>query len=1486
MRRVITLLMLAVLVAAVPAGATVSRNPIKFKLERPERLPAADREFAVTLVVEAGRAVEVSDLQLSGAGWEGIRVDGPGAFALEAGESRRLALQAVPGKGFGKLTVTAEVEGRTVKKAFDLSREAYGGILPSDSDLLPPRRLLPAGGEKFKTEPSLTLAQMTAMALEESPAPAGADKTWPCTVTGNLCYWHGTQNRWVPAVGATVWVWVIQLGFPQFAVGTQTVDDLGRFTMQIPDGVTIAIGFSATSNAVVVQEDNFYEDTYSWTTALATIPVGLTQHDVGPIYPNHHPGALHICTDLTLAHNQYRDLGMDLTRIDAQWPDDDGSFYVDFFEELHYDRGDEWNDGVICHEYGHYWHHQYAHEVTHDYCNGICDDGDDCGHCQWCPEEDEVAWIEGAAQILSRLSTDYIEDRVLFDVDHMGLDSVINDASCPWNPWYIENVVAGAAWDMIDDDRGTETDNFRTDALGGTVYDQLDLDTVDLLHIMADHCDIEGHQPYRWTGLFRCAAEYIDGLGRPDATRAMLWETLKNWDLDIDDQTPEIPRNLTATFPAGTPTTIAMGGFYWQEPADDMSGVCAYSVRLSMNGPLAPDGIVDTTKLYWWPDDPLLPGTYYFTVAAMDRAGRWSQGYATYGPILIAAQGPADLEPYTYSGWTAPVVLRSTLAPVAPDPVVQANFIQGNNVYFNWGEINTGTGASGVFKDVFYLDGDAVYTSNGRSLNIGNAGSWRNQGPVDLGVIGRHTVWVALDGEGAVAESDEGNNFYVKQFVFSVPDLDLEETIVRSGGLPDAYAGAVHLWGGGTFHPNCDGFDVELCLFPELVWAVPDDPYDDIVLRLHTGQTDQTGFGEDLVSSTSLPNRAAVVLQNPSETLMTDYAVSVMDLEDSGADYAIHRELGVMFAAPDTLAGVLDANDCLDFYYTYNDLGRNAWFSVKVANGGGSSLRMHFFEPGFAMGTLADADLTLTCAAEDTVVHSLFLEPGKLAVTVVARDPRLTGTNHYGIFAYEAKPDLAASTPVDWFANLVPQVGLPFAATDPIPAPTRLAGSADSTGFYWSLLNDSPAAGIPIGLQRRVELDGAFLFGSMFIESLPPGYEVKVAQSGLRNVRGGRHTLVHRINPSRGIDEDDYTNNHHGRQWVWEPEALTIGSVHTLPLPADAYGGISYLTEGAAAPNCDGYRFHNSLTPRMETLLVVYAGGSAAEIDLGLYASSDVQDGFTEPSALSSWSGSEGDFVLRHLQGPGIFTSNLGVTRGYGLGVGSVILGASSTASWWNSAPGTYREGIIEADTFVDDFLLQLPPGTFRFRLISPDAPLGFSLHDVSDGYSAKSEYYPDAIAWQLDGEPGQAVDFVVRIPDPAPGTLALVIWRREASTRGQAASWNVSIGNDVTGVDDGNGTVPGIAVSGLVGAAPNPFNPRTEIIFETAGGGNCDLAIHDLRGRLVRRLVTGAMPAGRHKVVWNGLDEAGKRAPSGLYVARMVSGGGETSLLKLTLLK
>ena len=45
--------------------------------------------------------------------------------------------------------------------------------------------------------------------------------------------------------------------------------------------------------------------------------------------------------------------------------------------------------------------------------------------------------------------------------------------------------------------------------------------------------------------------------------------------------------------------------------------------------------------------------------------------------------------------------------------------------------------------------------------------------------------------------------------------------------------------------------------------------------------------------------------------------------------------------------------------------------------------------------------------------------------------------------------------------------------------------------------------------------------------------------------------------------------------------------------------------------------------------------------------------------------------------------------------------------------------------------------------------------------------------------------------------------------------------------------------------------------------------------GRRVRTLVDGEWPAGAHRAAWDGRDEAGETAASGVYLVRLRSGAG-----------
>jgi len=89
-----------------------------------------------------------------------------------------------------------------------------------------------------------------------------------------------------------------------------------------------------------------------------------------------------------------------------------------------------------------------------------------------------------------------------------------------------------------------------------------------------------------------------------------------------------------------------------------------------------------------------------------------------------------------------------------------------------------------------------------------------------------------------------------------------------------------------------------------------------------------------------------------------------------------------------------------------------------------------------------------------------------------------------------------------------------------------------------------------------------------------------------------------------------------------------------------------------------------------------------------------------------------------------------------------------------------------------------------------------------------------------------------------------------------------------------------------LLPSAPNPFNPRTTLVYEVGRTGAVDLRIYDASGRLVRVLVSERVQArGRYEVGWDGRDGRGQEVPTGVYLSRL-SAGGEPVTGRLLLLR
>ncbi|MCH8024663.1 MAG: T9SS type A sorting domain-containing protein, partial [Candidatus Marinimicrobia bacterium] len=80
-------------------------------------------------------------------------------------------------------------------------------------------------------------------------------------------------------------------------------------------------------------------------------------------------------------------------------------------------------------------------------------------------------------------------------------------------------------------------------------------------------------------------------------------------------------------------------------------------------------------------------------------------------------------------------------------------------------------------------------------------------------------------------------------------------------------------------------------------------------------------------------------------------------------------------------------------------------------------------------------------------------------------------------------------------------------------------------------------------------------------------------------------------------------------------------------------------------------------------------------------------------------------------------------------------------------------------------------------------------------------------------------------------------------------------------------------------------FNPTTLLRYDLPVPSNVNFSIYDLMGREVASLVLGEQGPGFHSIVWQGKDGTGRQAPSGIYIARLVT-PAYTKSIKMVLLK
>ena len=106
---------------------------------------------------------------------------------------------------------------------------------------------------------------------------------------------------------------------------------------------------------------------------------------------------------------------------------------------------------------------------------------------------------------------------------------------------------------------------------------------------------------------------------------------------------------------------------------------------------------------------------------------------------------------------------------------------------------------------------------------------------------------------------------------------------------------------------------------------------------------------------------------------------------------------------------------------------------------------------------------------------------------------------------------------------------------------------------------------------------------------------------------------------------------------------------------------------------------------------------------------------------------------------------------------------------------------------------------------------------------------------------------------------------------------------------EEENRSVPGVPTTAELGPNyPNPFNPETRVVYgvpqDATGDEAMRLEIYNVKGELVRRLDVDKTP-GWHEVTWDGKDESGVVASTGMYLTRFMVGTMATTA-KMTMVK
>ena len=666
---------------------------------------------------------------------------------------------------------------------------------------------------------------------------------------------------------------------------------------------------------------------------------------------------------------------------------------------------------------------------------------------------------------------------------------------------------------------------------------------------------------------------FLDALrARHPTLSGPLCSTAANNGYNLDTQAPAAVTDLvSASHAVNVESPVARIEMTWTPPTDDWSGATGYSVLLSAGAPAAPDQVAEIGAVASWISPATNPGTYWFTIRAVDVVGHWSTSYATAGPYLIRAPSPVDFAPVTPAGWTRPLVLRNQSTGVTTSSGLFTSRLVGDKDSTWWSIAGTNHGEAtlwALFNAGVYVDGIRKAVALFDGVLAGGTIRSMNRGPLQV-PGGRHSLAMRWDATGTRSASRTKPTTCTAGSTCSSRRRCCR---VRSSRAPPAkYAGADMLTEGLQLL-NEDGLRMGSASAWNAVAIRPMSDADDYECRLHFATTSiDTGFGSARATSARGAGLLDAVVVNRRTLPGSTWDVGVLNTSGGTgnytAEYVSSTALG--WNVPEVVTLLPGRTIALrELYVSAGQVGKVAVRPTIIAGHG--TLHLQWRSSTFTLGGLMGNATDLTFPSECCPALVVDANSAGYYGVLLYRDPRDgLDTVVVEINAGPVPPDLRPYATSSWYAPLVPRPAAD-ALLKLVPAPDTLVGDANSTWLNYSMQASPYIDTGPVSAEVRV--DGTAVFWPYWSSTTAGSYNVQISRGPVQ-VRGGRHTLTVRYDPLDLIGELLETNNASGEQWVWSPASLALEAPVVRAAPPAAFDGWDDLgADSTLHFNCDGVR--------------------------------------------------------------------------------------------------------------------------------------------------------------------------------------------------------------------------------------------------------------------------------------------------------------------------